>query len=300
MELTIKLNGVTHSLTCDAGDSLLDVLRREGCFSVRYGSETGETGAAAVLLDGRLISADVLLAAQADGHVVTTVESLNVATGEMDPIQEAFVETGALQSGYSAGAMVLATKALLERGPDPTDDQIRDACRGSSTARPATPRSSRQSAAPRRCPRREPDPMEPLVVESLSGNLELAETLPPLGLDVSPAVPRLVTSPDVPETAVVGKPEHKVEALRLVKGNAAFADDIELRGMLHAKVLRSPHAHARIVAIDDSQARALPGVHAVVHHANTPRVKYASGGQSWPNPRPSRRGQLRRQGALRR
>jgi putative selenate reductase molybdopterin-binding subunit len=128
--------------------------------------------------------------------------------------------------------------------------------------------------------------MEPLVVESLSGNLELAETLPPLGLDVSPAVPRLVTSPDVPETAVVGKPEHKVEALRLVKGNAAFADDIELRGMLHAKVLRSPHAHARIVAIDDSQARALPGVHAVVHHANTPRVKYASGGQSWPNPRP--------------
>ncbi len=141
MELTIKLNGVTHSLTCDAGDSLLDVLRREGCFSVRYGSETGETGAAAVLLDGRLISADVLLAAQADGHVVTTVESLNVATGEMDPIQEAFVETGALQSGYSAGAMVLATKALLERGPDPTDDQIRDARRrGSSTARPATPR----------------------------------------------------------------------------------------------------------------------------------------------------------------
>ena len=85
---------------------------------------------------------------------------------------------------------------------------------------------------------------------------------------------------------MVGKPEHKVEALRLVKGNAAFADDIELRGMLHAKVLRSPHAHARIVAIDDSQARALPGVHAVVHHANTPRVKYASGGQSWPNPCP--------------
>ena len=287
MELTIKLNGVTHSLTCDAGDSLLDVLRREGCFSVRYGSETGETGAAAVLLDGRLISADVLLAAQADGHVVTTVESLNVATGEMDPIQEAFVETGALQSGYSAGAMVLATKALLERGPDPTDDQIRDALSGildRETGYTKVIEAVRRAAAVLRGEK--PDPMEPLVVESLSGNLELAETLPPLGLDVSPAVPRLVTSPDVPETAVVGKPEHKVEALRLVKGNAAFADDIELRGMLHAKVLRSPHAHARIVAIDDSQARALPGVHAVVHHANTPRVKYASGGQSWPNPRP--------------
>jgi putative selenate reductase molybdopterin-binding subunit len=83
------------------------VLRRAGCFSVRYGSDTGETGAAAVLVDGRrLVSADVLLAAQADGDEVTTAESLNVATGELHPIQEAFVEAGALQSGYSAGRHV--------------------------------------------------------------------------------------------------------------------------------------------------------------------------------------------------
>ncbi|MGD1012736.1 MAG: 2Fe-2S iron-sulfur cluster-binding protein, partial [Acidimicrobiales bacterium] len=121
MDLSLKLNGVTHFLSCDPGDSLLEVLRREGCFSVRYGSDTGETGADAVLIDGRLVAADVLLAAQATGHEVTTVESLNVATRELDPIQEAFVETGALQGGYSAGAMVLATKALLERVPDPSD-----------------------------------------------------------------------------------------------------------------------------------------------------------------------------------
>ena len=77
-----------------------------------------------------------------------------------------------------------------------------------------------------------------------------------------------------------------MDAVRLVKGNPAFTDDIELRGMLHAKVLRSPHAHARIVAIDDSRPGRLPGVHAVLHYANTPRVKYASGGQTWPNPYP--------------
>ena len=93
-------------------------------------------------------------------------------------------------------------------------------------------------------------------------------------------------SSDVPDTAVVGTGAHKVDAVRLVKGNAAFVDDVELRGMLYAKVLRSPHAHARIVAIDDSAARALPGVHAVLHYGNTPRVKYASGGQTWPNPKP--------------
>jgi len=95
-----------------------------------------------------------------------------------------------------------------------------------------------------------------------------------------------VPSPDVPATTVVGRPQHKVDAVRLVKGNPAFTDDVELRGMLYARVLRSPHAHARIVAIDDTEARALAGVHAVVHHANTPRVRYASGGQSWPNPHP--------------
>src|ERR1019366_6137014 len=104
--------------------------------------------------------------------------------------------------------------------------------------------------------------------------------------DPPPAVPRLVLSTDVKDTIVVGKPEHKVDAVRLVKGNPAFTDDVELRGMLHVKVLRSPHAHARIVAIDDSAASALPGVHAVLHYGNTPRVKYASGGQTWPNPYP--------------
>ena len=66
--LDFVLNGVAQRLTCAPGDTLLTVLRRLGCFSVRYGSGTGETGAAAILLDGRLVSADVLLAAQAGGH----------------------------------------------------------------------------------------------------------------------------------------------------------------------------------------------------------------------------------------
>jgi putative selenate reductase molybdopterin-binding subunit len=287
MDLSLKLNGVTHFLSCDPGDSLLEVLRREGCFSVRYGSDTGETGADAVLIDGRLVAADVLLAAQATGHEVTTVESLNVATRELDPIQEAFVETGALQGGYSAGAMVLATKALLERVPDPSDAEIRDALSGildRETGYMKVFEAVRHAAALLRGEK--PAPMEPIPVESLSGDADLAKQLPPLEFEESTAVPRVVLSCDVPVTDVVGKPEHKVEALRLVKGNPAFADDVEMRGMLHAKILRSPYAHARIVDIDDSEARALPGVHAVLHYKNTPRVKYASGGQSWPNPYP--------------
>jgi putative selenate reductase molybdopterin-binding subunit len=72
----------------------------------------------------------------------------------------------------------------------------------------------------------------------------------------------------------------------LAKGNPAFTDDIDLTGTLIAKVLYSPHAHARIVSIDDAAARVLPGVHAVLHYGNTERVRYASGGQSYPNPLP--------------
>src|SRR5208282_5574821 len=93
IDVQLRLNDVDRNLVCAPGETLLSVLRREGCFSVRFGSETGETGAAAVLLDGKLVSADVLLAAQAGGHDVTTVEGLNVATGEFHPIQQAFVET---------------------------------------------------------------------------------------------------------------------------------------------------------------------------------------------------------------
>jgi putative selenate reductase molybdopterin-binding subunit len=96
----------------------------------------------------------------------------------------------------------------------------------------------------------------------------------------------VVRDPEVPATAVVGHAELKVDALKLAKGNPAFVDDMDMRRMLYAKVLYSPHAHARIVKIDDSRARALPGVKAVLHHENVPRVRYASGGQSYPNPLP--------------
>ncbi len=285
--ITIELNGQRTAVEVRPHESLFTILRRLGMFSVKYGSGTGETGAAAVLLDGALVSSDVVLAVQADGHRVTTVESLNTGSG-LHPIQAAFVATGALQSGYSAGAMVLGTMALLERDPDPSEDAIRDMLSGildreSGYVKPVE--AVRRAAAMLRGDAVEP--FGPLVLPPMTDGTNAVEVdpddPPPAA---SPAVPRLVPSIDVPEMAVVGKPEIKVDAVKLAKGNPAFTDDIELRGMLYAKVLHSPHAHARIIAIDDSAARALPGVHAVLHHGNTPRVKYASGGQSWPNPHP--------------
>ncbi len=85
---------------------------------------------------------------------------------------------------------------------------------------------------------------------------------------------------------VVGKSVPKVDALALAQGKPLFTDDIELRGMLHAKILWSPHAHARIKNIDMSNAEALPGVHAVLCHKNVPRVIHTTAGQGWPEPSP--------------
>jgi putative selenate reductase molybdopterin-binding subunit len=282
-EIHVTLNGVARTLSCAPGDCLRAVLRREGCFSVRYGSDTGETGAASVLLDGRLVSADVMLAVQADGHRVTTVEYLNTAIGALHPIQQALVDAGALQSGYSAGAVVLAVAALLQRDDDPSEAEIRDALSGildRETGYVKVVEAVRRAAAMVRGEK--PQEMEPVAVPRLTGDDPSGGNEP----EAPAAVPRVVAVSGAADAVVIGKPEHKVDAVRLVKGNAAFTDDVEIRGLLHAKVLRSPHAHARIVAIDDTQARALPGVHAVLHSGNTARVKYASGGQSWPNPYP--------------
>ncbi|SMO58436.1 molybdopterin-dependent oxidoreductase [Propioniciclava tarda] len=287
MNLTFTLNGTLITRDVSPGATLMDVLRAEGLKSVRFASETGETGAAAVLLDGELASADVMLALQADGHEVTTVEALNTAR-ELHPIQQAFADVGALQSGYSSGAMVLGTLALLRRSPSPSEGEVRDMLSGildreSGYVKPV-------EAVLRAASVLRGEPVEPFavhVVEALTDGVHASaydpSAMPP---DVRPAVPKVIPSRDVPDLAVVGHPELKVDIVKLAKGNPAFTDDIELRGTLTAKVLRSPHAHARILDIDDSAARALPGVHEVLHYKNTKRIKYASGGQSYPNPHP--------------
>jgi putative selenate reductase molybdopterin-binding subunit len=287
MDINIELNGTPTTLQVEPYHSLRQALRGAGMFSVRYGSDSGETGAGAILFDGRLASSDVILAAQADGHVVTTVESLN-RSPELHPIQAAFAATGAMQSGYSTPAMILGTMALLAEVADPSEEEIRDMLSGildRETAYVKPVEAIKRAAALVRG--EETDPFGPLILEPMTDGLHAVTVAADDPAPEAPnSVPRLIPSRDVPEMAVVGKPEVKVDAIRLAKGNPAFTDDIEPRGMLYAKLLTSPHAHARIVAIDDSQARELAGVHEVLHYRNTPRIKYASGGQSWPNPHP--------------
>ena len=128
MKISFTLNEMEIMTDVELHETLLQLLRRRGMISVRYGSGSGETGASAVLIDGRLTSTDCMLAIQIDGHDVKTVEWFNKA--ELHPIQAAFVATGAMQSGYSTPAMILGTWELLNQNPNPTEHEVRDMLSG--------------------------------------------------------------------------------------------------------------------------------------------------------------------------
>ncbi|MFL7840410.1 MAG: molybdopterin-dependent oxidoreductase [Candidatus Promineifilaceae bacterium] len=303
MTISLLINGQEVAVPAAATDNLRDALRLAGFFSVRFGSDDGTTGASAILLDGNLVNSDTMLAGQAEGHEIETIEGLINQVGELHPIQKAFIDTGAIQSGYSTPAMILAAKALLDRNLNPTEEEVRDTlsgvlCRETGYVKPveAVLRAAQILRGEMVDPYEGPEivdasywvdlpPSDETGVDAGMDGPSMAGGANKVQTDVRPQSNILLQS-QVPETAVVGKPETKVDAVKLAKGNPAFVDDIELRGMLHAKLLTSPHAHARILDIDDSAAKSLPGVRAVIHYKNIERVKYASGGQSYPNPPP--------------
>ena len=125
----LTVNGEARRWRIEPGDLLLDVLRREGYWGVKRGCETGECGACAVLLDGEPVNSCLMFAAQADGRELLTIEG--VAPGDaLHPVQEAFLDHGAVQCGYCTPAMVLCAKALLERSPQPSEAEVREALSG--------------------------------------------------------------------------------------------------------------------------------------------------------------------------
>ena len=130
MRIQLRINGVEAEADCWEGESLLYTLREKlGYPGSKNACEQGECGSCSVLLDGTLVCACLVLAAQADGHDVTTVEGL--ADGDdLHPVQQAFVDAGAVQCGFCTPGLIVATTDLLARIPDPSDDEIREALSG--------------------------------------------------------------------------------------------------------------------------------------------------------------------------
>jgi putative selenate reductase molybdopterin-binding subunit len=302
MKIKLLINGIEHQMDVAPGDTLYKALRASGFFSVKFGAEGGETGADTVLLDGVPINADLYLAAQAQGHKIATIEALGEhpnqgwrETPGLHPLQKAFIETGAIQCGYCTPGQILAAQELITRKPSPSEADVRDAlsgvlCRCTGYLKPV--QAVLRAAAVLRGEDVEPIDGQRLPIPAPEewtapgGDDVGGDSVIPGADIITRVMPQIQVTPETATWQRVGKPEPKVDAIKLAQGKPAFAADVEMRGMLHAKVLRSPHAHALIKSIDASKAREMPGVAAVLTHEDVPRVIYSTAGQSDPIPGP--------------
>ena len=236
MRISIRVNGEAHEADCWEGESLLYVLREKlGFPGAKNACEQGECGSCSVLLDGTLVCACLVLGAQAHERDVTTVEGL--ADGDsLHRVQEAFVEAGAVQCGFCTPGLVVATVDLLRADPAPVGR--RDP--GGALGQPLPLHGVRQDlrrGADRRC-------------------------------DMTQTAPREL------QLGRIGESVRRPDGVPKVTGEFAYASDLIVPGMLWGHTLRSPHAHARIRSIDLAEAVTMPGVHAVLTHADVPGAKY--------------------------
>jgi putative selenate reductase molybdopterin-binding subunit len=303
LDIELSINNEIYSLRVQAGERLFTVLRKLGFYSVKFGDEQGLSGSDTVLLDGKPINSYMMLAAQAVGHTLETVEVLGEhprqgwkETQGLHILQQEFVKTGAIQCGYCTPAQILAARELLTRDPDPSELQVRDAlsgilCRCTGYKKPV---EAVLRAAARMRGEDVPPIEEPIQVPPEWMGSPPDESLPTrksIQVDgTTLTAERVITTLKVstrPEAwSQVGKAKPKVDGMKLVQGKPVFTADFERRDLLHAKVLFSPHAHARIKSINVDKARQMPGVAAVLTYQDLPRVPYSTAGQSDPIPGP--------------
>ena len=241
LALTLTINGERHEVLTEPHRTLLDVLRVDlGLTGTKENCLEAECGVCTVLLDGRAVNTCILLAAQCQGRDVVTIEGL-ARDGVLDPLQQAFIDHGAVQCGYCIPGMILSAKAFLDERPAPTEAEVR---------------------------------------EALAGNLCRCTGYQKIADAVLAAAARRSTGGDGDgdrTMRVVGKSLPRIDAPGKVTGTAVYAADFALPGMLVGKVLRSTEPHARIMRLDVTRARALPGVRAVITAADVPDVRYGGG-----------------------
>lgn len=130
IKIQFNLNGNDVSVTADPNKRLVDFLREDmGMTSVKEGCGEGECGACTIIYNGKAVTSCLMLAGQADGCTIVTLEGVS-ENGQLNYIQQAFVDAGAVQCGYCTPGMVLSAKALLDKKPDATDEEIRRAMSG--------------------------------------------------------------------------------------------------------------------------------------------------------------------------
>jgi len=129
MTISFSLNGKPVTAELDPRLSLMDYLREIGLYSVKHGCDHGECGSCTVLLDGIAVNSCLIMLHAVDGRTVETLEGL-MNYGEITPLQQSFIDHGAIQCGYCTPAQVLTAEALLRGNPEPSEAQVRDAMSG--------------------------------------------------------------------------------------------------------------------------------------------------------------------------
>ena len=231
--LNFTVNDQLETIDVAPRTRLLDALRVDmGLTGTKEGCGTGDCGSCTVLLDGKAVNSCMVLALQAEGRNITTIEGFG-KPGTLHPIQQAMVQCGGIQCGFCTPGMVLSLKGLLDENPRPDEKEIRVAissnlcrCTGYSKILDAAKAVVDRAATPG-------------AASSGNGNAK---------------------SEDDP----VGSRMVRTDAAEKVTGRAVYAEDIRLPRMIYGVLVRSPHAHAEILSIDTSEAEKLPGVKAVV------------------------------------
>src|SRR5262245_47245383 len=238
------VNGRPVEVDCRPEALLLDVLReRLQLKGAKRSCDMQVCGACTVLLDGAPVSACTLLALEAEGRDVLTVEGLASDQG-LHPLQQAFIDHAAVQCGFCTAGMLLTARALLTEDPAPTRERLLHDLRGSLC----------------RCTgyRKILD----AILACVDGTPAISPSPPTSAPGTTPPLQSIPVGGRTLRT--VGHSVPRNDTLEKVTGRASYLGDMEIPGMAHARPLRSPYAHARIVSIDLDGARALPGVLAVV------------------------------------
>jgi CO/xanthine dehydrogenase Mo-binding subunit/aerobic-type carbon monoxide dehydrogenase small subunit (CoxS/CutS family) len=239
LHLEATINGRKISRTVKPHQRLIDFLRDDlNLTGNKEGCGAGECGTCSVFVDGVLMKSCLLPVAKAQGARIDTVESL-AGTGELSVLQKAFHKAGASQCGYCIPGMVMAATAALRSNPFADREEIKERLGGNIC----------------RC----------TGYQKIFDAVELARDVQNGRLPVT-----ALLEVDAEAGDFIGKAVRRIDAPSKVSGRLKYAGDMIMPGMLHVQVLRSPHAHARIVSIDTSVAERIAGVEGVITSADVP------------------------------
>ena len=246
--LNFQVNGNTYSETCLPGTSLLSLLRSLGWVGAHRVCESGDCGSCTVWLDNAAIHSCIYPAIKIDGQAVTTIEGLAV-DGELAPMQKAFLECQGFQCGFCTPGMIMSAEKIKYD----TEEDLRKALEGNLC----------------RC----------TGYQGIIDSILFRHTEIKIQENLTPNSKLEIQSP-------VGQSIPKQDGPTLVTGKPAYTADWSPPGLLHLKVVRSPHPHARIRQINTDKAKAFPGVHAIFTHEDVPRIPYSTAGHAEPIPDP--------------